>query len=394
MKLKHAPMHAVKRKTITILGATGTIGRNTLKLIEAHPDRFDIETLTASDNVVELAKLARTFGAKRAVIANADKYQELKALLAGSGIIVAAGEESLIEAAASEADLVMSAIVGIAGLKPTLAAIRAGRTVALANKESLVCAGSLMMDEVTRHNATLLPVDSEHNAVFQLLPHSTLHTPNSITSITLTASGGPFRGWSLEQMKTATPAQAVRHPNWSMGAKISVDSATLMNKGLELIEAHHLFALPHDKLNVLIHPQSIVHCLIHLTDGSVLSQMSHPDMVTPIAYAMAWPERIAAPVKSLNLADIGSLTFETPDETLFPALRLARTAMQTGASAPCILNAANEIAVARFLRGEIGFLDIAKIVERTLETMENAPLNSINDVLAVNQQARHIAETI
>ncbi|MDX2113291.1 MAG: 1-deoxy-D-xylulose-5-phosphate reductoisomerase [Alphaproteobacteria bacterium] len=378
-------------KRVTILGATGTIGRSTLKLIEAHPDRFEIETLTASDNVAELAQLAIRFGARRAVIASPDKYDELKNLLSGSNIHAAAGAQALEEAAATSVDLVMSAIVGIAGLRPTLAAIRAGQTVALANKESLVCAGSLMMEEVSRHGATLLPVDSEHNGVFQLLSPELLP---AITSITLTASGGPFRTWSHEQMKTVTPEQAVKHPNWSMGAKISVDSATLMNKGLELIEAQQLFQITPDKLSVLIHPQSIIHCLIHLKDGSVLSQMSHPDMITPIACAMAWPQRISAPVRPLDLAAIGSLTFEQPDETRFPALRLAREVMATGGSAPCVLNAANEIAVKRFLAGEIGFLDIAKIVERTLETTDNTQLRSIGDVLAADSSARRNAERL
>ncbi len=378
-------------KRVTILGATGTIGRSTLKLIEAHPDRFEVETLTASDNAAELAQLAIRFGARRAVIASPDKYDELKNHLSGSNIHAAAGAQALEEAAATSVDLVMSAIVGIAGLRPTLAAIRAGQTVALANKESLVCAGSLMMEEVSRHGATLLPVDSEHNGVFQLLSPELLP---AITSITLTASGGPFRTWSHEQMKTVTPEQAVKHPNWSMGAKISVDSATLMNKGLELIEAQQLFHITPDKLSVLIHPQSIIHCLIHLKDGSVLSQMSHPDMITPIACAMAWPQRISAPVKPLDLAAIGSLTFEQPDETRFPALRLAREVMATGGSAPCVLNAANEIAVKRFLAGEIGFLDIAKIVERTLETTDNTQLRSISDVLAADSSARRNAERL
>jgi len=385
------PQDDVKPKRITILGATGTIGRSTLKLIEAHPDRFEVETLTASDNAAELATLARRFGARRAVIANPDKYRELQSLLSGSTVSAEAGAEALEEAAASRVAVVMSAIVGIAGLKPTLAAIRAGQTVALANKESLVCAGSLMMEEVSRHGATLLPVDSEHNGVFQLLSPELVP---AITSITLTASGGPFRSWTTEQMKRVTPAEAVKHPNWSMGAKISVDSATLMNKGLELIEAQQLFHIAPEKLGVLIHPQSIIHCLVHLKDGSVLSQMSHPDMITPIACALAWPQRISAPIKPLDLAEIGSLTFEQPDEMRFPALRLAREAMEAGGSAPCVLNAANEIAVKRFLAGEIGFLDIAKIVERTLETTDNTQLRSMGDVLAADSSARSNAERL
>ncbi|MDE3061247.1 MAG: 1-deoxy-D-xylulose-5-phosphate reductoisomerase, partial [Pseudomonadota bacterium] len=355
---------AAQKKSITILGATGTIGCNTLKVIAAHPDRFTVNALTAGSNVVLLAEQARRFRPDRAVIADPALYGQLKEALQGTGVEAQAGEAAVLEAAAMPSDIVMSAMVGVAGLKPTLAAIRAGSTVALANKECLVSAGALVMREVQKYGAALLPVDSEHNAIFQLFD---FHYPERIAEVTITASGGPFRMLTREQMQAATPEQAVRHPNWRMGEKISVDSATLMNKALELIEASYLFPLRADQLSVLIHPQSVVHCLVRMVDGSVLAQMSHPDMCTPIAHALAWPERIAAPVRALNLAEIGQLNFEAPDEERFPALRLAREVMAAGGNAPTVLNAANEAAVQRFLRREVGFLDIAKQVEKTLE---------------------------
>lgn len=376
-------------RNLTILGSTGTIGQNTLRLIAAHPERFTVDTLTARDNAELLAQQAKASNAKRAIVYNESAYTALKSALSGSGIEALTGEQAVIDAAANTRDVVMSAIVGAAALKPTLAAIRSGAAVALANKECLVCAGDLMMAEVRKHNATLIPVDSEHNAIFQLF--DTKH-PEQVEKVTLTASGGPFRNWTREQMQQVTPQQAIKHPNWNMGAKISVDSATLMNKGLELIEAYRLFPLKAEQLDVLIHPQSIVHCLVQMIDGSVLAQMSMPDMCTPIAYALAWPERVAAPVQKLDLAAIGNLQFEAPDETRFPALKLARQALKQGGNAATVLNAANEIAVSRFLKQEIGFLDIAKCVERTLEKMDNAPLNSIDDVLACDAEARRIAE--
>lgn len=380
-----------RRKAVTLLGATGTIGQNTLKIISAQPERFTLAVITGGTNAALLAQQARQFNARRAVIADASRYGELKEALSGSGIETAAGEDAIVEAAQVQADIVMSAIVGAAGLKPTLAAIRSGATVALANKECLVCAGSLMTKEVARHNATLIPVDSEHSAIFQLLDPQ---HPERIERVTITASGGPFRQWTQEQMRAATPQQAVRHPNWAMGAKISVDSATLMNKGLELIEAFYLFPLEARQLDVLVHPQSIVHCLVHMIDGSVLSQMSLPDMCTPIACALAWPDRIGAPVAKLDLAAVGTLQFETPDTARFPALRLAREALAAGKSAPTVLNAANEIAVHRFLNGGIGFLDIAKIVEKTLEKIDNQAVETLEDVLACDAQARRFAENI
>jgi len=378
-------------KAITILGSTGTIGQNTLKIIASHPGRFQLAALTAGNNVALLAEQAKKFRPRRAVIANTALYGELKELLQGSDVEAAAGDDAVCEAAAMPSDVVMSAIVGAAGLKPTLAAIRSGATVALANKECLVCAGALMTKEVKKYGATLIPVDSEHNGIFQLFDFD---HPERIESVTITASGGPFREFTLEQMRGVTPQQAVKHPNWNMGAKISVDSATLMNKGLELIEAFYLFPLRPEQLKVLIHPQSIVHCLVQMIDGSVLAQMSLPDMCTPIAHALAWPERIEAPVKKLDLAAIGNLQFETPDTKRFPALRIARDALVAGGNAPTVLNAANEIAVSRFLRSELGFLDIVKIVEKTLETVDNVPLETIDDVLACDRAARQFAENI
>lgn len=383
------PSALPERKTLTLLGATGTIGRNTLKIIEAHPERFELAAITGGSNAALLAEQARTFGAKRAVIADESQHAALKEALSGSGIAVSAGEDAVLEAASLKTDIVMSAIVGAAGLKPTLAAIKQGARVALANKECLVCAGPLMTREVKKHHAALIPVDSEHSAIFQLFDPS---APERIENVAITASGGPFRTWTREQMKDATPAQAIKHPNWNMGAKISVDSATLMNKGLELIEAYYLFPLKAEQLRVLVHPQSIVHCLVQMIDGSVLAQMSLPDMCTPIAYALAYPDRIEAPVKKLDLAAIGTLQFEEPDTARFPALALAREALAAGKNAPTVLNAANEIAVQRFLKGGIGFLDIAKIVEKTMENMDNTILDSIDDVLACDAAARRFAE--
>ena len=374
---------------VTLLGATGTIGQNTLKIIAAHPKKFSVTALTAGDNVALLAQQAKQFLPQRAVIANESLYGELKELLSGTGIEAAAGEAAVIEAAHIPADVTVVAIVGAAALKPTMAAITQGKKIALANKECLVCAGDLVTQHARAHGATLLPVDSEHNAIFQVFDH---HRPGYIERVTLTASGGPFRQFTLEQMKDVTPQQAVRHPNWNMGAKISVDSATMMNKGLELIEAFYLFPLRHEQLGVLVHPQSIIHCLVQMVDGSVLAQMSLPDMCTPIAHALAWPERIAAPVAKLDLAQIGTLQFEAPDETRFPALRLAMEAMKTGRSAPTVLNAANEVGVARFLAGQIGFLDIVKTVERTLENMETRGLETAEDVFACDNAARRFAQ--
>jgi 1-deoxy-D-xylulose-5-phosphate reductoisomerase len=375
-------------RSVTILGSTGSIGQNTIDLLERNPTAFRVEALTANRNAELLAEQARAVGARFAAIGDPDQYRALKAAVAGSGIEIASGPQALIEAAQRPADWVMAGIVGAAGLAPTLAAIRRGVIVAFANKEVLVCAGPLVMDEVARHGATLLPVDSEHNAIWQCFDRTHADT---IDRIILTASGGPFRERALEDMRRVTPAEAVAHPNWSMGAKISVDSATMMNKGLELIEAHHLFQLPPDRVDIVVHAQSIVHGAVVYRDGSVLAQLGSPDMRTPIAYALAWPDRITAPTKRLDLAAIGKLTFEPPDEERFPALRVAREALARGGGAPTVLNAANETAVHAFLEGRIGFLDIAQTVERTLAAVPADSLESLADVYEYDQAAREAA---
>jgi 1-deoxy-D-xylulose-5-phosphate reductoisomerase len=381
---------AAPRK-VTVLGSTGSIGRNTVDLIERDRSAFEVEALTAHKDLVALVDQARRLRPAWAVTADEGGYGDLKAALAGTGIEVAAGQTALIEAAERPADLVMAAIVGAAGLAPTLAAVRRGATIALANKETLVCAGALMVAEITRHGATLLPVDSEHNAIFQVL--ETRH-PDAVDRIVLTASGGPFRELSREAMAEVTPEQAVAHPNWDMGAKISVDSATMMNKGLELIEAHHLFGFPEPRIEILVHPQSVVHSMVSYIDGSVLAQLGQPDMRTPIAYALAWPARMAAPVEQLDLAAIGQLTFEAPDPDRFPALRLARQALRAGGSAPTVLNAANEIAVEGFLNGKNKFLEIAEIVEGVLEALPAATPSSLDEVQQVDREARDLARRL
>jgi 1-deoxy-D-xylulose-5-phosphate reductoisomerase len=375
-------------KRVTILGSTGSVGRNTLDLVGRAPESFEVEALVAGRNATLLAEQARRHRAKLAVVADDVEYRTLREALAGSGIGVAAGTSAVIEAAERPADWVMAAIVGAAGLAPTLAAIRRGAAVALANKEVLVCAGAVVMAEARRHGATLLPVDSEHNAIFQVFEAGRRET---IERIVLTASGGPFREKSLEAMDRATPEEAVAHPNWRMGAKISVDSATMMNKGLELIEAHHVFQFPEERIDILVHPQSVVHGLVCYADGSMLAQLGSPDMRTPIAYTLAWPDRMPAPVKRLDLAQLGQLTFEPPDPTRFPALRLARAALRQGGGAPTILNAANEAAVHAFLNREIGFRDIARVVERTLEILPDRALAGLDDVYALDREAREVA---
>ncbi len=379
------------RRGVTILGSTGSIGSNTVELIEARPDLYRVEALVANSRVDILADQARRLKAKLAVVADEAAYLALKEALAGTGIEVAAGAAAVVAAAERPADWVMAAIVGAAGLAPTLAAVRRGAVVGLANKECLVCAGQLMMAEVQKHNATLLPVDSEHSAIFQVFEFD---QHDKIEKIILTASGGPFRSKSREFMADVTPEQAVAHPNWSMGAKISVDSASMFNKGLELIEAHHLFDMPEDKIDIVVHPQSVIHSLVAYADGSVLAQLGAPDMRTPIAYALGWPNRIDAPVAKLDLAAIATLTFEQPDPVRFPSLRLAREALRAGGSAAAVLNAANEVAVAAFLGRKIGFLDIAQVVERTLEGVDHCELGSIDDVLAQDQKARIFAASV
>ncbi len=378
-----------ERKRITILGSTGSVGVNTLDLVRRNPEMFDVAVLAAGQNVDLLIEQAREFRPDQAVIADSSLYESLKTGLEGTDISVSAGEDALIEVAQQPVDLVMAAIVGAAGLAPTLAAVEHCDVIALANKECLVCAGRLFMDSVKRHGSRLLPVDSEHSAIFQVLDTKQV---DALDRIILTASGGPFREWSLEQLSTATPEQAVAHPNWSMGAKISVDSATMMNKGLELIEAQYLFDVAESQIEIVVHPQSIIHSLVSYVDGSVLAQLGTPDMRTPIAYALGWPERISVPMERLNLADVAQLTFEAPDFKRFPALVLARQALQSGGGAPTILNAANEVAVARFLAGEIKFLDIIQVVEKTLERCESTHTSSLAEVMLLDEEARRLAQ--
>ena len=372
-------------RRISILGATGSIGRSTLDLVERSPERFEVVALTAQTKVDALADAARRTNAKLAVIADPAQLDALRDKLAGSGSRAACGPDGLVEAATGEADWVMAAIVGCAGLLPTMAAIEAGKTVALANKEALVTAGSIMTDAAARSEATLLPVDSEHNAIFQCLAGS---RREDVSRLVLTASGGPFRAFSLEEMRSATPSQAVAHPRWSMGAKISVDSATLMNKGLELIEAHHLFGLPSDRIDVVVHPQSVVHSLVEFVDGSLLAQLGSADMRIPIAYTLAWPERMATPSKRLSLAETGRLDFEAPDVERFPALRLAREALERGGGAAVVLNAANEIAVEAFLKERIGFCEISRLVEEILGTVDAPAPRSVEEVVALDRESR------
>ena len=381
----------VAPRSVTILGSTGSVGCNTVDLISRQPDRFRVEALTANGNAELVAKQARALGARVAVVADPDRYGRLKECLAGSGVEAMAGAEAVVEAAARPAEWVMSAIVGAAGLPPTLAAARRGVVVALANKECLVCAGDVLMREIQRHRATLLPVDSEHSAIFQVFD---FEQPDKVERIVLTASGGPFRERNRETMAHVTPEEAVAHPNWSMGAKISVDSATMMNKGLEIIEAYHLFPVTKDRIGILVHPQSVVHSMVEYVDGSVLAQLGTPDMRTPIAFALGWPRRMAAPTPRLRLEDVGTLTFEAPDLERFPALRLSQEALRTGGAAPNILNAANEVAVCGFLQRRIGFLDIPKIVEKVLETAPNGNLETVDDVNEADRAARAIAEEL
>ena len=372
-------------RKIAILGATGSIGKSTLDLVERHPDRFDVVAVTAATNAAALAEIARRTGAGLAVVADESRLSELRDGLAGTDCRAAAGESALIEAAAGEAELVIAAIVGCAGLTSVMAAVEAGRTVALANKDALVTAGALMTSAATASGATLLPVDSEHNAIFQCLAGS---RREDVSKIILTASGGPFRTATAAAIAAATPAQAVAHPNWSMGAKISVDSATLMNKGLELIEAHYLFGLAPDRIDIVIHPQSVIHSLVEFVDGSVLAQLGSPDMRIPLASALAWPERIATPAQRLDLQAVARLDFEAPDLDRFPALGLARAALEAGGAAPIVLNAANEAAVASFLAGEIAFPDIAEIVANALNQGDFPAPQSIADVLEIDRLTR------
>lgn len=380
---------------LSVLGATGSIGESTLDLVLRNPDRFEVVALSACRNVTRLAELAIRHQAKTAVIGDARQYAELRDLLSGTGISAAAGPEALIEAAEEPTDCTMAAIVGAAGLAPTFAAARQGGRVALANKECLVSAGDVFLGEINRAGAQLIPVDSEHSAAFQALAGS---DRTALERIVLTASGGPFRTWDLDRLSRAAPDEALRHPNWSMGRKITIDSATMMNKGLEIIEAFHLFSVTPEQLEIVVHPQSVVHCLVVYSDGSVLAQLAPPDMRAPISYALSWPHRMATPVERLDLVKLATLTFEAPDEVRFPALRVAREALTRGDGAPCVLNAANEVAVAAFLDKQIGFLDIAKGVAATIEAADSrgmiTPLRSLEDVLAVDGESRKLAQSL
>ncbi|TCP88050.1 1-deoxy-D-xylulose 5-phosphate reductoisomerase [Sphingomonas sp. PP-CE-1A-559] len=375
-------------KSVTILGATGSVGTSTLDLIEREPDRFRVVALTANCDVAKLAAAAIRTKAEFAVVADERCLPELREALAGTGIRAGGGVEAIIKAASSGADWTMGAIVGCAGLKPVMAAIEQGGTVVIANKEPLVSAGDVILAAAKRTGATLLPADSEHNAIFQCFDAT---RPERVRRIILTCSGGPFRDWTTEQMRGVTLEQAVKHPNWSMGAKISVDSATCMNKGLELIEAARLFPIAHDRIEIVIHPQSVIHSLVDHVDGSVLAQLGPPDMRTPIAHTLAWPDRMATPMAPLDLVAIGRLDFEAPDPVRFPALRLAREALDAGGARPAILNAANEVAVEAFLQRRIGFLEIAAIVEHTLSCYDPAAPDSVDAVLAIDAEARILA---
>jgi 1-deoxy-D-xylulose-5-phosphate reductoisomerase len=383
---------ATDPRRLTVLGATGSVGTSTLDLIARHADDFAVEALTAQTNAAALADLALKHHARLAVIGDETCYRELADRLAGSGIEVAAGPAAVVDAATRPVDCVMAAIVGAAGLRATFAAVGAARRIALANKECLVSAGSVFMSAIRDSGIELVPVDSEHSAVLQSIGG---YDPKDIERIVLTASGGPFRTWSKEQIAQATPEQAARHPNWSMGRKITVDSATLMNKCLELIEAYHLFPVEADQLAVVVHPQSIVHCLVEFADGAVLAQMANPDMRTPIALSLAWPARMAAPTERLDLVRLGSLTFEAPDETRFPALGLARRTLQLGGTAGAILNAANEIAVEAFLERRISFPAIADLAGGALEEAERLGQvrqpGSLDDVIEADREGRALA---
>lgn len=377
-------------QNLTVLGATGSIGSQTLDLVARHPDRFAVHALTGHRKVEILAGQCRRFRPKVAVVADSETARELKSLLGQSAIDVRSGPQALEEVAAeSSVTTVVAGIVGAAGLRPILAAAKAGKRIVLANKEPLVMTGALLLDLAKRHGAKLLPTDSEHNAIFQCLPEN--GDTSGVTRLILTASGGPFRQFTAEQMESVTPQQACAHPTWTMGRKISVDSATLMNKTLEVIEAHYLFGLPPERIEVLIHPQSIIHSLVEYKDGSQLAQLGSPDMRTPIANALAWPERIEAGVKKLDLAHTAQLTFEKPDHQRFPALRLGYDALKLGGTAPTILNAANEVAVEAFLNGELRFPDIANTVSDILDKIIPIPAQDLDEVLAADQKARDMA---
>jgi 1-deoxy-D-xylulose-5-phosphate reductoisomerase len=381
-------MNVSNARSVTVLGSTGSVGTQTVALLAGEPRRFRVRALVAGRNAALLAEQAIALNAERAVICDTTRYQGLRDALAGTDIVVAAGLDAVIEAASLAADWTMAAITGAVGLAPTLAAIRCGKVVALANKEALVCAGEVMLRAVRAAGATLLPVDSEHNAIFQARADG---NHGAVEKIVLTASGGPFRTASMDDMAKATPEAALKHPVWSMGAKISIDSATLMNKGLEVIEAARLFDLPEERIGVLVHPQSVIHGLVYYHDGSVLAQLGAPDMRIPIAHTLAWPDRLATLSPRLDLAALARLEFAEPDLERFPALGLARDALRAGGGAPTILSAANEVAVEAFLQRKIGFLDIANTVSRVLQVMGTPSADTLDDVIALDTAARRHA---
>lgn len=388
-------------QSVCILGVTGSIGQSTLKILNQHPDKYSVFAVSAHSRISELVDICKQFQPKVVVVPK-QKVDELAALFVENelqNIEILTDQEGLVSIASHpDVDVVMAAIVGAAGLLPTLAAVKAGKRVLLANKEALVMSGEIMMQAARDHQALLLPVDSEHNAIFQSLPHNYLEAERNgqpqqgVSRILLTASGGPFLNHSLEQLEKVTPQQACKHPNWSMGQKISVDSATLMNKGLELIEACHLFSISEHFVTVVVHPQSIIHSMVQYVDGSTLAQMGNPDMCTPIAHALAWPERLQTNVPALDLFEYSQLNFQAPDNQKFPALDLARQAMRAGGLAPTILNAANEIAVAAFLKEQIGFTNIPQVVEHTLQKLENSVADNIESILNKDEVARHVAQ--
>ena len=384
-----------RQRVVTVLGATGSIGDSTMDLLRRGRDRYRVEALTANSNVAALATLAREFNVRFAAIGDETLLADLKAALSGSGIACGAGAQAVIEAAARPSDWVMAAVSGAAGLKPALAAVDRGATVALANKECLVCAGDIFMQRAMKAGAQILPADSEHNALFQALSSG---NREELTRVIITASGGPFRTWPVEQIEQATLEQALKHPNWSMGQKITIDSASMMNKGLEVIEAAHLFALSADEIDVLVHPQSIIHGMVEFSDRSVVAQLGAPDMRTPIAHCLGWPDRLEGPAARLDLAAIGQLTFEVPDLKRFPGLRLAFEALRAGGGAPTVFNAANEVAVAAFIAHKIKFGMIARLVEATMEAATRdgwakAP-HTVDDALVIDHKARNSAATL
>ncbi len=385
-------MNQSVKRTVTLLGATGSIGRSTVDLLLAAPGRFEVEAVASGNDAKALADVAKALKAKIAIVSNPNSYNDLQEYLEGSRIEAAAGEDAMCEAATRPVDWTLGAIAGAAGLKPTIAAVRRGGMIALANKECLVCAGDAFMREAADAGAEILAVDSEHNAITQALSAG---KPKEVAKIILTASGGPFRTWSHEQMAAATPEHALKHPTWTMGRKITIDSASLMNKGLELIEAHHLFKVGSDRLDVLVHPQSVVHGLVNYTDGSVVAGLAPPDMRVPIAHCLGWPDRLVTNVAPLDLANVGSLTFEPVDHGRFPALRLALAALDAGGGVPTVLNAANEIAVAAFLDRKLGFPGIAQLVETVIEKANGQGLvrtpQSVEDALELDREARRLA---